>query len=54
MPEFGQTMAEISAEDKNRVSHRARALSALAPDLAAYLKRNRAKPGEIRKNTGNF
>ncbi|MBW6465548.1 MAG: RdgB/HAM1 family non-canonical purine NTP pyrophosphatase [Brevefilum sp.] len=33
LPEFNATMAELPAEVKNRVSHRARALSALLPIL---------------------
>lgn len=35
---LGRTMAEISAEEKNRVSHRARAIQALFPTLKAYLE----------------
>lgn len=30
VPEFGKTAAELTAEEKNRVSHRARALAAMA------------------------
>ena len=38
LPELGRTMAEISLEEKGRISHRARALDALEPllrDVAA-------------------
>ena len=35
---LGRTMAEISAEEKNRVSHRARAIRALFPTLKAHLE----------------
>ena len=34
---FGRTMAEISPEEKNRVSHRARAVQALFPTLISRL-----------------
>ncbi len=34
LPQFGQTMAEISAEQKNRISHRGQALQALLKKLA--------------------
>ena len=33
LPELGRTMAEISLEEKGRISHRARALDALEPML---------------------
>ena len=33
LPERGQTMAELSAEEKNRLSHRARAVQAAMPIL---------------------
>jgi XTP/dITP diphosphohydrolase len=33
IPELGRTLAELPAEDKNRISHRARALAALRPAL---------------------
>jgi XTP/dITP diphosphohydrolase len=33
MPEFGKTMAQLPAERKNRVSHRARAAQGIAPVL---------------------
>ena len=35
LPDLGRTMAELSLEEKGRVSHRARALDALAPLLGA-------------------
>ena len=34
IPELGQTMAELAPEVKNRISHRARALTAMRPSLA--------------------
>ena len=34
IPELGRTMAELPAEEKNRLSHRFRALAALAERLA--------------------
>jgi XTP/dITP diphosphohydrolase len=34
LPEFGRTMAELSMHEKNKVSHRARALRAVLPTLA--------------------
>jgi XTP/dITP diphosphohydrolase len=40
VPELGRTMAELSLEEKGRVSHRARALDALEP-LLAELARGR-------------
>lgn len=33
VPEFGRTTAQLSVEEKNRVSHRARALSAMKTEL---------------------
>jgi len=35
VPELGRTMAELTVEEKGRISHRARALEALAPELAS-------------------
>jgi XTP/dITP diphosphohydrolase len=35
VPELGRTMAELTLEEKGRVSHRARALDALEPELAS-------------------
>jgi XTP/dITP diphosphohydrolase len=37
LPEYKATMAELPAEVKNQVSHRARAISALLPILNAWL-----------------
>ena len=39
LPDYGCTSAEISPEEKNRISHRARA----AQSLAKWLKRERAE-----------
>jgi XTP/dITP diphosphohydrolase len=36
-PELGRTFAELSLEEKGRLSHRARALAAMLPVLRAYL-----------------
>jgi len=35
LPELGRTMAELTLEEKGRLSHRARALDALQPELAS-------------------
>jgi XTP/dITP diphosphohydrolase len=35
LPELGRTFAELSGEEKNRLSHRARAFQALRPQLKA-------------------
>ena len=35
--EMGRTMAELAPEDKNRVSHRGRAVAAIRPDLGRLL-----------------
>lgn len=40
-----RTFAEMSAEEKNAVSHRGRALAAFADTLARYLDDNRPDPG---------
>jgi len=37
LPDLGKTMAELSAEEKNRVSHRARAAQAMRPILQSVL-----------------
>jgi len=37
-PSLGRTFAELSAAEKDRVSHRARAIAALRPHLAAFLR----------------
>jgi XTP/dITP diphosphohydrolase len=39
---FGSTMAELGEEEKNRVSHRARAVAALRPALLALIDRRLA------------
>ncbi len=44
MPEFGRTMAELTMEEKNRVSHRARAAAAAHDGLKAMLAAG-ASPG---------
>lgn len=36
LPEQGQTMAELPAEEKNRISHRAQAVAAVRPLLLAH------------------
>jgi XTP/dITP diphosphohydrolase len=38
LPELGQTMAELPAEEKNRLSHRARAAQAARPILASLFE----------------
>ena len=40
MERFGKTLAEVSAEEKNSVSHRGRALRAMKERLADYFKEN--------------
>ena len=35
VPELGRTMAELTLEEKGRISHRARALGALEPELSS-------------------
>lgn len=39
VPSMGKTVAELAAEEKNRISHRGQALRALKPTLARLLKR---------------
>ena len=41
MPCFGRTLAEVSAEEKNAVSHRGKALRAMKVKLEDYFKENR-------------
>ena len=41
IPEFGKTAAELSAEEKNQVSHRGRAVRKLADQLIPLLTSNR-------------
>ncbi len=38
LPELGRTMAELSAEEKNRISHRARAAQQLIPLLRELIR----------------
>ena len=38
-PELGRTMAELSEEEKNKISHRARAVQAAKPILSRWLER---------------
>lgn len=62
LQEFARSMAELQPYEKNRVSHRAKALSALAPDLQARLESGPArampklleKPRHLHKITGKF
>ena len=37
LPQYGQTMAQLDAGEKNRISHRGRAAAAIAPDLRRAL-----------------
>lgn len=37
-PELGKTFGELTSEEKNRISHRARALTELIPRLSEFLK----------------
>lgn len=41
LPEFGCTSAELSPEDKNRISHRGKALRAMREKLGVSLEENR-------------
>ena len=38
LPDLGRTMAELTSEEKNRLSHRALAVSRLSPHLSALLQ----------------
>ena len=38
IPELGKTMAELTMDEKNRLSHRARAVRAVLPDLVNLLR----------------
>jgi XTP/dITP diphosphohydrolase len=40
MPCFGRTLAEVTAEEKNAVSHRGKALRAMKEKLEVYFKEN--------------
>lgn len=42
LPNQGLTMAELSADDKNRISHRSRALEKARPFIRQYVVRQRA------------
>jgi XTP/dITP diphosphohydrolase len=44
---FGRTMAELTDDEKNRVSHRARAVQALRPALLALVERRRADVARV-------
>ena len=44
---FGRTMAELAEDEKNRISHRARAIEALRPALEERIARRRADAGRI-------
>jgi XTP/dITP diphosphohydrolase len=46
--ERGITMAELGEEEKNRISHRARAVAALRPALEALIQRRRADLARLR------
>jgi XTP/dITP diphosphohydrolase len=46
LPELGRTMAELSLEEKNRISHRARAAAGLAQFLKGWLSKTTAPEGE--------
>ena len=43
VPELGVTTAEMTMEDKNKISHRGRALRELREKLNAYLEQNGGK-----------
>ncbi len=51
LPEAGATMAQLPAEEKARLSHRGRALRAIAPRLAQHL--NRPAPGAFTASPEN-
>lgn len=40
LPEFGQTMAQLDSPEKNKVSHRARAIQAARPYLLEWLSKH--------------
>ena len=40
LPEFGMTSAEITMEEKNKISHRGKALEAIKRVLAAELEKD--------------
>jgi len=39
LPEFGKTMAELTLEEKNKISHRARAIQCARPVLERWLEK---------------
>lgn len=41
LPEFGMTSAELTAEQKNQISHRGKALEAMKKELARVLEENK-------------
>lgn len=45
VPELGMTAAQLTPEQKNRISHRARALTAIQPDIKRLLSRNSGSHG---------
>ncbi|MBU0728282.1 MAG: XTP/dITP diphosphatase [Proteobacteria bacterium] len=47
-PEYGKTFAQCSAEEKNRVSHRGKALSQVAGELAMIMKWLKARTQEAK------
>jgi len=52
LPDRGRTMAELPAEEKNCISHRARAAQAMHPILERELGPNHANPCTASKKTG--
>jgi XTP/dITP diphosphohydrolase len=40
LPDYGCTMAQLPREEKNRISHRARAVQAASPTLKHLLERS--------------
>jgi XTP/dITP diphosphohydrolase len=48
----GRTMAELPADEKNRISHRGRALRAAEAALRAALSAQREEPRALDANTG--
>ena len=50
-PPSGKTFAELAPEEKNRISHRARALEAMVRFLERYLETGRDRPGPAEADT---